>query len=93
MQPVIQILVGLVSLFISILELLILLRALSSWFPMEEDSPVMNFLYFTTEPLLAPIRALLDRSAFFQSLPIDASSMVAMLLLLLISLLLPEVHF
>ena len=93
MQPVDQVFVNLVLITISILELLILVRAITSWFPLEDDSPVLNFLYLTTEPILAPIRALLDRIPFMRNLPIDASTLVAYLLLSILSAFLPEVRF
>ena len=93
MQPVVQVFVNLVLITISILELLILVRAITSWFPLEDDSPVLNFLYLTTEPILAPIRALLDRIPFMRNLPIDASTLVAYLLLSILSAFLPEVRF
>ena len=93
MQPVVHVFVNHVLITISILELLILVRAITSWLPLEDDSPVLNFLYLTTEPILAPIRALLDRIPFMRNLPIDASTLVAYLLLSILSAFLPEVRF
>ncbi len=93
MQPVVQVFVNLVLIIISILELLILVRAITSWFPLDDDSPLLNFLYLATEPILAPIRALLELIPFMRNLPIDASTLVAYLLLTILSAFLPEVRF
>ena len=46
---------------LSIVYWLILIRALVSWVRPDPYSPVMRFLYRTTEPILQPIRRLLPR--------------------------------
>lgn len=93
MQHIILLLVRLVSIIITLMELLIVVRALLSWFPVNDDSPLVNFLYFITEPLLAPIRALLELIPALRDMPIDISSMIAIVFLTLLSALLPEVRF
>ncbi len=93
MQAIIQIITGVVTVAITALQLLIMIRAITSWFPIDEESAFMNFLYFMTEPLLAPLRAILERIPLLRDLPIDASSLVAMILLMLIGAFLPEIHF
>ena len=93
MQPIIQVFVQIVLLFISVLEFLILGRAITSWFPLDDDSPILNFLYLATEPILAPIRAILEHIPFLRDLPIDASTLIAFMILTLLSAFLPEVRF
>ena len=58
---------------------LILVRALISWVNPDPHSPVVQFLYKTTEPILYPIRRLLPASLRFG---IDISPIIAFLLIL-----------
>lgn len=59
------------SVLLGALELLMLLRAVLSWFPIDEDSVFLRFLYAVTEPVVYPMRALLNRLGLFQDLPLD----------------------
>lgn len=47
--------------FISLLNFLIIARALFSWFSRDYSNPIYRVLYQLTEPILAPFRSLLDR--------------------------------
>ena len=94
MELFIRIVVVSVRLLISALELLMIARALLSWLPFfDEDSPLQNFLFTVTEPVILPIRALLERSETIASLPIDLSFFVAYFILILIGIFLPSVYF
>lgn len=79
--------------FIIALQFLMMARALSSWLPMREDSALNNFLYAVTEPVVIPVRMLLERFEAVRNMPIDISFFVAMLMLMLIQMLLPPVKF
>ncbi len=62
--------------------LLLLIRALLPFLSfIDEDSPFSNFVYAATEPVLVPVRALLDRFGIGEGLPIDISFIVTYLLL------------
>ena len=52
-----------------------------SWLPLDEDSPVENFLYAVTEPVIAPVRALCERFGWFEGLPVDMSFFITFLLI------------
>lgn len=62
-------------------QLLMLARAIVSWLPLDEDSPVENFLYAVTEPVIAPVRALCERFGWFEGLPVDMSFFITFLLI------------
>jgi len=49
------------SIFIRIVNSLILVRVLLSFFPNLRYSKIADFIYQLTEPILAPCRALLDK--------------------------------
>jgi len=72
---------GVASLFLGALQLLMFARALLSWFPIDEDSPILIFLHAVTEPFILPVRMLLERFEFFASSPIDLSFFVTFLLI------------
>ena len=63
-----------------VLSILIIARALLSWVPnlIDPRGPIAEFLYTTTEPILAPIRSLMPR------MMLDFSPLIAILLLQLI---------
>ena len=66
-------------------------RAIISWLPIDEDSILANFLYAMTEPVIYPVRLLLDRFEATSELPIDISFIVAFILLSVIQMLLPVI--
>lgn len=78
-----------VSVLISALQLLMMLRAVISWLPVDEDSNLVTFLYTMTEPLIMPVRALLSRFEALEDMPIDISFLIAFMLLSLIQIILP----
>ncbi len=64
-----------------VLQFLMLGRAILSWLPLDEDNPIENFLYAVTEPVIAPVRALIEYFGWFEGLPIDMSFFITFLLL------------
>ena len=61
----------LVSIILTIMYWLILIRALISWVSPDPFNPIVQFLMRTTEPVLEPIRRVLPQ------MPIDFSPMIA----------------
>lgn len=72
MNAIVQILL----LIINVFEIVLLLRVLISWFRLDPYNPLVRFLYDITEPVLAPIRAVLPSTGMM-----DFSPLVAFLLL------------
>lgn len=75
-----------VSIFLMAIQLAMLLRAVLSWFPLENR--FIDFLHNVTEPFIYPIRRLFERFGWFQGLPIDISFMVSYILLSIVMMLL-----
>ena len=71
-----------------IIEIMLFLRAILSWFMQEEESGFMFVLVGLTEPVLMPFRALLQRSEKMRSIPIDFSLTFAMITVILLQTLL-----
>ena len=69
-------------LFFRALELLLLARAILSWFPPSgRPGPVRTFIVTVTEFAIAPVRSVLDRFEFARRSPIDLSFLVTYLLI------------
>ena len=74
---------------ISVLELMMLVRAVMSWFPQVQGSKLYQFVYMLTEPIIMPIQALLDK--LFPSLryfPLSISFLLAYMLLIALEMML-----
>lgn len=65
---------------VQFLAFAILGRALISWFPIDKDGPIVQFLNTVTEPILEPLRKVIPPIGM-----IDITPMVAMFLLFFIS--------
>ena len=72
------------SLLLGFLELMMLVRAVMSWFPIDEENAILRFAYTVTEPFIYPVRLLLERIPAFREMPIDISFFVTFLLLSLV---------
>ena len=83
MELLLMVLGNTVEIIILLLQLAMFVRAILSWFPMEENR-FIGFLYAVTEPVILPVRMLFERLGWFQNLPIDISFFVTFLLLSLI---------
>ncbi|MCL6644401.1 MAG: YggT family protein [Dehalococcoidia bacterium] len=63
--------------FLNILTWAIIARALLSWLPIDQTSPLYQLLYRVTEPIIDPFRRVIPRAGM-----IDLSPMMAILALL-----------
>ena len=60
------------AIFLQILSVLILIRVLLSWFPIDMRNPIVRTLYEITEPVLAPFRRVIPRIGMFDLSPLAA---------------------
>jgi len=70
-----------INIVFSVIELLILARVLLSWLPVDKSGRFFDLLYMVTEPILGPIRRMLERSPFGRNMMFDFSPVVAFLLI------------
>lgn len=77
-------LVRVIDWLINLIVVLIVVRALLSWFPMTEGGSIRSFLDTLTEPVVGPIRGLLNKIKFTRELPIDFSPIIAIMILFFI---------
>lgn len=66
-----------------------LARAVFSWFSPDGENKIYAFLYYVTEPIVVPVRFVLERFETFRNIPFDLSFTIAWLLLSVIQMLLP----
>lgn len=74
------------SIFIRIVDSLILVRILLSFFPNLRYSKITGFIYQLTEPILAPCRALLDKLGLGMGM-VDFSPILAYMILRFVQML------
>lgn len=67
-----------------IIQYAIFARILVSWLPIPRDNMLIRLLYQITEPILGPIRAIIQRSSFGRNMMLDFSPIVAFLIIRLI---------
>lgn len=71
-----------ISVFASVLNILIFIRCIISWLPIRRNGPVMQLLYALTEPILGPIRSIIDKSPIGgPGMMLDFSPVIALLLI------------
>ena len=75
------ILVLALRIFYEILSFAILLRCILSWLPLNRNNFFVRIVYSLTEPILAPVRRLIDKSPLGGGMMIDFSPVIAYFLL------------
>lgn len=70
-----------IGLLFDFIQLAIFARIIISWLPIPRDNRFIKLLYQITEPILAPIRGMIERSAFGKNMMFDFSPIVAVLLI------------
>ncbi len=51
-----------VTIFFKLMEMLIFVRVILSWFPINKNGSIMKIMYTLTEPILQPIRNMINKS-------------------------------
>ena len=67
------------------------IRMILPFFTNPEDSRLYMFTFFLSEPVVAPVRAVMSAFGFDDSLPIDVALPTAYLLLFVVQLFLPAI--
>jgi len=68
-----------------LVQISMLVRAVVSWFPGGEDSTVGLVAYAITEPIVTPVRRIIERFESVRNFPIDMSFFVTFLLVTMIA--------
>lgn len=74
-----------------VLQILMFARAIMSWIMADEDNAFIKFVNTVTDPIIIPVRMVLEKIEFIRNMPIDISFFVAYILLVIIQNILPTV--
>lgn len=85
MEEFVYVFTSLVCYFLQALQFCMLIRAVLSWFPLDDDNKFLIFIESITEPVIFPVRAVFDRIPFFANFPLDLSFLVSYILLSIVS--------
>jgi YggT family protein len=77
--------------FFSLLYFLILIRIILSWIPGLRDSGFGRIIYELTEPILGPIRHMLDNSPIGGGMMLDFSPIIALFIMKIISIIIQAI--
>lgn len=55
--------------FLDVMIVLMVIRAVLSWLPVDENGAFVNFIYSTTETVVMPVRVLLERFEKLNAFP------------------------
>ena len=77
---VLELILEIVDVIVAAFEIVLLVYCVSTWFIRDPFNKFLNFLRVFVDPVLDPVRAILDRIPFLQSLPIDFSSLIVFFL-------------
>lgn len=72
--------------FIYVVDIAMLGRAVLSWFTMGEQTRIGTFLYVVTEPFIMPVRSLCNRFGWFQGVPLDMPFLITSMLMMTVSM-------
>lgn len=67
--------------FFQILYYLILIRIILSWIPALRDTAIGNLIYSFTEPILGPVRQMIDSSPIGGGMMLDFSPVIALFIM------------
>ena len=88
MYQVLFVISATVRYLITAIQFLMFGRAILSWLPMDEENPIENFLYAVTEPVIMPVRAVIERFGWFEGMSIDMSFFITFMLLSVLEMIL-----
>lgn len=75
-----------------ILEILVVLRVVISWLPIQRDNQLVDLLHKFTEPMLAPVRKLVEKSSIGNNAFVDFSPLIVLLLIAFVRFLLQRYY-
>lgn len=81
-----------VVLLLDLMVMIIAARVISSWLPISKEGTVFRILYQITDPVILPIRRLIQKSSFGKNMVLDFSPAIAILIIYVIKALLQSIR-
>ncbi len=88
-----DILVSALGIFYQILTFAILIRCIISWLPISINNFFVKIIYALTEPLLGPVRRLIEKSPLGGGMMIDFSPVIAYFILYFVYIILVRIIY
>ena len=76
MSALFTVLIAIARTLLYVVSFALLIRAILSWLPIDDDNPLLLALCMVTEPIIHPVRLFLDRFESIRRSPIDISFLV-----------------
>jgi YggT family protein len=73
-----------IVILLQIIEYAILLRVILSWLPIPKDNQLIRILYQITDPVLLPIRNMIEKTNWGKNMMIDFSPLIAFAIIMLL---------
>lgn len=70
-----------IDVLFNVIQTMVFIRVLLSWFPIAKNGRIVTYIYQVTDPILVPVKNMLEKSAIGRSMYVDFSPIVALLLL------------
>jgi len=70
-----------IDIVLAVIEYAILARVIISWLPIPKENRIIRLLYQITDPILVPIRRIIEKSAFSKNMMFDFSPVIAFILI------------
>ncbi|MDD3570328.1 MAG: YggT family protein [Lachnospiraceae bacterium] len=80
-----------IEIFFQLIYFLIFIRIILSWIPGLNQSSIGAFVYNLTEPILGPVRNMIDKSPIGGGMMLDFSPIISMFLMKIVSMLLQAI--
>ena len=77
-----------INVFFRILYILIVIRVLMSWIPGSAYSSIGRMIYTLTDPILGPVKRMMDKSPLGGGMMLDFSPVIALFILDIIQMIL-----
>lgn len=74
--------------FFKLIYFLILVRIILSWLPLPRGGGITAIIYSLTEPILGPIRTMIDKSPIGSGMMLDFSPVIALFVMNIVKMLL-----
>lgn len=75
-------LISAIGIFVRVINFLVFIRVIMSWFPVNNSNALVRLLYALTEPILGPVRSIIQKSPLGgPGMMIDFSPIIALFFL------------
>ena len=86
MQELVYVVVTTLRYIVIAAQVLLIVRAVLSWLPLDDENLIEIIVFVFTEPFVMPVRAVLEYFGLFEGLPIDMSNIFTFFILSIVEM-------